>query len=227
MDLLSCEIESLTGIKLKTIPRWLINEARLEERLKSGDGRRSTIVITMRNSTEVFQLCSKGLRFGGTLKVIEKYWEAGPLSICMSCTGIGHDRLGGCDNRGVQCMICAGAHMVENHKCGVIGRTAKIGKICTHIIPKCANCGGNHQATAFKCPAKLRVQTEASKRKMEKAQLDEQLSVTNDLANNDLTTGRLDIDVNTEVMNSAKSLRAQSLYLNSIDDNLSDEAQNN
>lgn len=38
MELLSREIESSTGIKFKTTPRWLINEARLEERLESGDG---------------------------------------------------------------------------------------------------------------------------------------------------------------------------------------------
>lgn len=57
-------------------------------------------------------------------------------------------------------MICAGAHKVENYKCGVIRYKAKIGKICTNITPKYANCGGSHQATAFKCPAKLRAQTE-------------------------------------------------------------------
>ena len=149
MELLSREIESSTGIKLKTTPRWLINEARLEERLESGNGRGSAIVITVGNGTEASQLCSKGLRFGGTLKVVEKYWEAGPSSIRMSCTGIGHDRLGGCGDRRVQCVICAGAHKVESHKCEMTGCTVKMGKICTHVIPKCANCGGNHQATAF------------------------------------------------------------------------------
>ncbi len=225
MELLSREIESSTGIKLKTTPRWLINEARLEERLESGSGRGSAIVITVGNSTEASQLCSKGLRFGGTLKVVEKYWEAGPCSICMSCAGIGHDRLGKCGNRGVQCVICAGAHKVESHKCGVIGCTAKMGKICTHIIPKCANCGGNHQATAFKCPAKLRAQTEAWKKKMEKAQ-DDQLSVTNDSANEEPASGEIDMEIDTEVINSAKSPGAQSSCLSSIDDDSSEEAQN-
>lgn len=123
-------------------------------------------------------------------------------------------------------MICTGAHKVENHKCGVIGYTAKIGKICTYVTSKCANCEGNHQATAFKCPAKLRAQIEAWKRKMEKAQLGKQLLVTNDLANNDLATAQLDMDVDTEVINSAKSPGAQSSCLSSIDNNLSDEAQN-
>ncbi len=73
MELLQREIESLTGIQLKTMPRWLISETQLEERLESGIGKRSAIVITVGNSTEVSKLCSKGLRFGGVLKVVEKY----------------------------------------------------------------------------------------------------------------------------------------------------------
>lgn len=133
----------------------------MEERLESGNGRGSAIVITVGSSTKASQLCSKRLRFGGDLKVVEKYWEAGPSSICMSCTGIGHDRLEGCGDRAVQYAIFAGAHKVKSHKCDVTGCMAKIGNICTHIIPKCANCRGNYQATAFKCPAKLRAQTEA------------------------------------------------------------------
>lgn len=129
MELLSRKIESSTGKKIKTNPRWLINEARFEDRLESGNGRGSAIVITVGNSTEASQLCSKGLRFGGALKVAEKYWEAGPSSICMSCAGIGHDRLGGCGDRGVQCVICAGALKVESHKSGVTGCMAQMSKL--------------------------------------------------------------------------------------------------
>lgn len=168
----------------------------------------------------------KRVKVWGTLKVVEKYWEAGPCSICMSCAGIGHDQLGGCGNRRVQCVICAGAHKVESHKCEVIGCMAKIGKICTHVIPKCANCGGNHQATAFKCPAKLRAQTKAWKKKMEKAQLDEQLPVTYDPAKERPASGQTDMEIDTEVINLAKSPGAQSSCLSSIDDDLSEEAQN-
>ena len=47
---------------------------------------------------------------------------------------------------------------------------------------------------------------------MEKAQLDEQFSITNKPTNKDLTSEQLDIDINIEVINSAKSPRAQSSY---------------
>ena len=170
MELLCREIESSTGIKLKTLPRWLISEARLEERLETGNGKGSAIVITVGNEAEASKLCSKGLRFGGAPKVVEKYWEAGPGSVCMTCSGIGHDRLGGCKERPEQCVICAGAHKTENHRCGVTGCAAKKGKICIHVVPKCANCGGNHQATAYRCPARQKAQALAWKNKGKKAQ---------------------------------------------------------
>lgn len=73
MELLCQEIESSISITLKTISRWLVTKTRLEERLESGNGRRSAIVITVGNSTEASRLFSKGLRFGGALKVVEKY----------------------------------------------------------------------------------------------------------------------------------------------------------
>lgn len=73
MELLCREIKSSTGIKLITTPRWLINKARLEERLESDDERGFAIVITVGNEAEASKLCAKGLRFGGVPKIVEKY----------------------------------------------------------------------------------------------------------------------------------------------------------
>lgn len=61
MELLCREIESSTGIKLKTTPRWLINKERLEERLESGNGKRFAMVITVGNEAEAVQLCARDL----------------------------------------------------------------------------------------------------------------------------------------------------------------------
>lgn len=96
IEILYREIESSTSIQLKTLRCWLINETRLKERLESGNRKRSAIVIIVGNSVKAFKLYSKRLRFGGTFKVVEKYWEAGPGLICMSCANIGHDCLGKC-----------------------------------------------------------------------------------------------------------------------------------
>ena len=95
--------------------------------------------------------------------MVEKYWEAGPGSVCMSCAEVGHNRLGECGDRGLRCIICMGDHRAENYVCGVTGCSVRKGKICGHVTPKCANCGGNHQATAFKYPAWLKARSETWK----------------------------------------------------------------
>lgn len=135
IELLCGEIESSTGIKLKTTPRWLISEAQLEERLETANGKGSAIVITVGNDADASKLCAKGLRFGGAPKVVERYWEAGPSSVCMTCSGIGHDRLGGCNDRPEKCAICAGPHKLENHRCGVTGCLAKKRKVAYTLYP--------------------------------------------------------------------------------------------
>ncbi len=63
----------------------------------------------------------------------------------------------------VQCVICAGAHKVEDHRCGVTGYTVKMGKVCTYVTSNYANCRAKHQATAFKYQARLKTQAEAWK----------------------------------------------------------------
>ena len=156
MELLCQEIESFIRIQLKTLLHWLISDTQLEGCLESGSRKGSAIVIIVRNNAEVSKLCSKELRFVGALEIIEKYWEVGPSLVCMSFAGVGHNCWGECEDRAIQCVICAGAHKAQNHRYGVTGYTIKIGKICTHVTPKCANCEGNHQARAFKCLARLK-----------------------------------------------------------------------
>lgn len=218
MELLCREIESSTGIQLKTVPRWLISESRLEERLESGTGRGSAIVITVGTSEEAVKLCSKGLRFGGALKVVEKYWEAGPSSVCLSCAGVGHDRLGECGARAVQCVICAGAHKAEDHRCGVMGCTVKMGKICTHVTPKCANCGAKHQATAFKCPARLKAQAEAWREKSKKFQAKGKQPATPTAPEEEPEATSNEMEVDTSSALWTKNLEQLSSDLSSLED---------
>ena len=85
MEILSLRIESFTGIKLKRTSQWLLSKAQLEEHLDIRDARGSAIVITFGSEEEVSKLCAKGLVFGVAPKVVEKYWEVGPSSVCMTC----------------------------------------------------------------------------------------------------------------------------------------------
>lgn len=93
----------------------MINKTQLEECLDFGNGKSLAIVIMTRNSIEASRLYSKKLRFGGTLKVIEKDWEDRPSLVYITYSGIEHDWLG-CGDKIVQCIICVGLYKLENHK---------------------------------------------------------------------------------------------------------------
>lgn len=110
----------------------------------------------MDTSKEAIKLFSKRLRLERALKVVKKYWKAGPSLVCLSCIEVSHNCLGKCRARAVEHVICAGAHKVEDHRCEVIGFTVEIGKIRTHVTSKYANCGSKQQIIAFKCLARLK-----------------------------------------------------------------------
>ncbi len=93
MELWKRMVELSTRIQLKTTPCWVIHESRLREKQQSGNYRGSSIVITVANNFDVSYLFAREFRFGGTLKVIERYWKAGPGAVCLVCYGIGHDCL--------------------------------------------------------------------------------------------------------------------------------------
>lgn len=150
-------------------------------------------------------------------KVVEKYWEVGPGSVCLSCAGVGHDRLGECRDRAVQCMICAGAYKVEDHRCGVTGCTVRMGKICTHVIPKCANCGAKHQATTFCCLAKLKAQAEAWKEKSKKAQAKAKQPASSTTPEVEPETELNEIEVDTPLTLWTKNMEQQSSDLSSLE----------
>ena len=167
IELLRRKVKSSTGIKLKALPRWLISETRLREQQETGNKRGSAIVITVKEEFEAKQLCASRLRFGGIVRVVERYWEAGPSSVCMTCYGIGHERMGSCGNRAPQCIICSGPHKMEEHCYGVIGFRKGKGKICAHMTAKCANCGGNHTANSPRCTSRHKADLEARQRNKE------------------------------------------------------------
>lgn len=52
MELLRREVESSTGIQLKSVPRWLISENYLREQQESSNRRGSAIVVTVGNESE-------------------------------------------------------------------------------------------------------------------------------------------------------------------------------
>lgn len=57
-----------------------------------GNNQGSAIVTIVVSNAEATYLYVKGLRFDKSLKMVKRYWEAGPGFVCLSCCSIGHDR---------------------------------------------------------------------------------------------------------------------------------------
>ena len=105
-------------------------------------------MITVSNEIEAKRLLANGLCFGGAVKKVEKYWEAGLRLVCIRCCGIGHERQGSYEDRPERCVMCAGAHPASEHQCGVNGCNKGIGKLCIHIVARCTNCQSSHPANS-------------------------------------------------------------------------------
>lgn len=61
--------------------------------------------------------------------------------------------------------MCAREHQVNKHQCGVIGCNKGKGKLCIHVVARCANCNGNHQANSARCPSRQKAEIQAQKKK--------------------------------------------------------------
>ena len=76
---------------------------------------------------------------------------------CETCCGWGHIGAHCPVVIGKRCGLCAGNHATTEHQCNVIECRATRGKTCKHLVPKCANCGGDHIAFSPKCTHKKAV----------------------------------------------------------------------
>lgn len=149
IELLYQQIKSSTGIKLKTTLCWLINKTRLEKRLEVRNGKRSAIIIIVRNEADISKLCAKRLRFGLAPKVDEKYSEVGSSSICMTYSRIGHNQLGRCNKSLENCVIYTKSHKLKNYRYSITQYLVKTKKICIFIVFIYINYKGNYQVIIF------------------------------------------------------------------------------
>lgn len=51
-----------------------------------------------------------------------------------------------CKNWAAKCIICTRPHKVDKHQYGVINCVKGSGKVCAHVIIKCANSGDSQMA---------------------------------------------------------------------------------
>jgi hypothetical protein len=140
------------GIKVPTQVRWLANTRTIRERRQNGEIAASSVVFVVKGSKAARGLVKNGIKAAGVWYRVETYTNAGPDSRCELCCGWGHIE-NKCSNKPT-CGYCSGHHRTGDHKCNVVGCTAKQGSLCSHTLEKCPNCKGNHIAFSNRCAKK-------------------------------------------------------------------------
>jgi hypothetical protein len=148
------------GIVIPTQVRWLANPRTIRERRQNGEIAASSVVFVVKGSKVAQSLVKKGIKAAGVWYRVETYTNEGPDSRCELCCGWGHIE-NKCGSK-PKCGYCSGHHRTGDHKCNVVGCTAKQGSLCGHTLEKCPNCKGSHIAFSSRC-AKKREATEAAR----------------------------------------------------------------
>lgn len=94
---------------------------------------------------------------------MEKYWEAGLSSVCMTCYSIGHNQIKNCEDQLLKCIIYAGPYKVEDHCYKVAGCNKRKNIIHVYITAKYVNCGKTHIANFLHCVSQHKVDIIARK----------------------------------------------------------------
>jgi hypothetical protein len=140
------------GIKVPTQVRWLANPCTIRERRQNGEIAASSVVFEVKGSKAAQVLVKKGIKAAGVWYGVEAYTNEGPDSRCELCCGWGHIE-NKCGNKPT-CGYCSGHHRTSDHKCNVVGCTAKQGSLCGHTLEKCPDCKGKHIAFSNRCTKK-------------------------------------------------------------------------
>jgi len=137
------------GIVIPTHVRWLMNPRTIRDRRQNGEIAASSAVFIVKGSRVAQSLVKKGFKAAGVWYRVETYTNDGPDSTCELCRGWGHIE-NKCGSE-PKCGYCSGHHRTSDHKCNVVGCTAKHVSLCGHTLEKCTNCKGNHIAFSSRC----------------------------------------------------------------------------
>ena len=130
------------GVEIPIQVRWMANPHNIRDGCQRGEISASSVVFLVKWNKLVRKLIREGIKAVGVWYRVEPFTNIGPDSRCKHCAGWGHIKCK-CSSKSV-CPYCSGPHHTSNHKCNVVGCTAKQGSICGHTQEKCTNCKGSH-----------------------------------------------------------------------------------
>jgi hypothetical protein len=134
------------GVIVPMAVQWMRPWKHISERWQAGEIKASSAVVVIRDREAATKILATGLKAAGKRYDCERYERVGADTQCRNCCEWGHIEAR-CPLASVgkaKCSYCAGSHRTELHQCTVIDCSAAKGKVCKHIIPKCANCDESH-----------------------------------------------------------------------------------
>jgi len=140
------------GVAIPTQVQWLANPRTMKERRQNGEITASSVVFVVKGSRVAQNSMKNVIKAAGVWHRVEAFTSAGPDSRCELCCGWGHIETK-CGNK-PKCGYCSGNHQTSDHKCNVVGCTAKQRSLCGHTLERCPNCKGNHIAFSSRCAKK-------------------------------------------------------------------------
>jgi len=150
------------GIGIPTQVTWLAKPRTIRKRRQNGEIAESLVVFVVKGSRVAQSLVKKGIKALGLWYRVEMYKNTGPDSRCELRCWWGHIE-NKCGSK-PKCAYCSGDHRTSDHKCNVVGCTAKQGSLCSHTLEKFPNCKGNHIAFSSR-RVKMTEATEAERQR--------------------------------------------------------------
>jgi len=152
------------GGAIPTQLQWMANPRTISEMRQNGGITASSVVFVVKGSKVAQKLKNKGINLAGVWHRVEAFTNAGPDSWCELCCGWGHiDNMCGNTPKGG---YCSGNHQTSDHKCNVVGCTAKQGSLCSHTPEKSPSAKGNHIVFSSRCAKKSEAASAARQSRM-------------------------------------------------------------
>lgn len=127
------------NVKLAAAPRWLTSTEK-----RTGKSH-SSLVLSFKTPQEAkFALRNRLVIAGKPVKTSE-FVEIKPSTQCNNCQQFGHTQK--ICKYTTSCQLCGEQHQTRLHSCSTCGSS----KQCSHLVFKCANCGGAHRANDGRC----------------------------------------------------------------------------
>ena len=97
------------------------------------------ISIIVKKKSKAKHLCAFRLQLKRNIRIVERYLEAKPSSVCVTCCGIRYKKMGSCKKKSFQYIICYVTYMVKQHCCNIADCNKDKRKTCAHMTTKYAN----------------------------------------------------------------------------------------